>query len=104
MNSMVRSVFCLVLLFPFWLEIGARGYVPSDGFVPNERTAVAIAEAVLIPIYGSSAIDAEKPFHATVQAGVWIIKGTLPQGLLGGVAVVKLAKKDGRILYVLHGK
>ena len=28
------------------------GYVPKNGFVPDEKTAIKIAEAVLFPIYG----------------------------------------------------
>jgi hypothetical protein len=75
---------------------------PKDGFVPNEQTAVTIAEAVLIPIYGEKAVRSERPFKAALANGVWTVTGTLPPNFLGGSAIVRLAKSDGRILFVIH--
>ena len=79
-------------------------YVPARGFVPDADTAVVIAEAVLSPLYGRTQIRQERPFHARLVKGVWIVSGSLPPGRLGGVAVVRMAKRDGRILFVTHGK
>jgi hypothetical protein len=52
----------LLLLLAF-LTVSAQayaqsgaGYVPKDGFVPDAKTAIAIAEAVLKPIYGAEQI------------------------------------------------
>jgi NTF2 fold immunity protein len=81
-------------------------HVP-EGFVPNEKTAVRIAEAVLIPIYGEEKINSEKPFSAKLneQGDVWTVNGHLPgQYNRGGVATVEIEKNDGRILQVWHGK
>lgn len=91
---------------------GATGYKPPSGFVPDSKTAVAIAEAVLMPVYGKEHIESERPFVATMKMDVWTVTGTLhcadgKGGLtvcLGGVAVVRISKSDGRILYMLHGK
>jgi NTF2 fold immunity protein len=89
------------------------GYKPKAGFVPDSKTAVAVAEAVLIPIYGKEQIEKERPFTATLRHDVWTIEGTLncfdAKGTKttdcdGGVAVVKISKGDGQILYMLHGK
>jgi hypothetical protein len=77
---------------------------PKDGFVPNEQTAVAIAEAVLIPIYGEDNVRSERPFKAALANGVWTVGGTLPPSFVGGTAVVRLAKSDGRVLFVMHLK
>lgn len=76
----------------------------EQGFVPDESTAVHIAEAVLIPIYGQESIKKERPFKATLTNETWIVKGTLPKGSKGGVAVVELSKKDACVLRVSHGK
>jgi hypothetical protein len=73
--------------------------------VPDSATAVRVAVAVWIPIYGESQIMAEQPFVATLEDGVWTVTGTLPPRYnLGGVAMVKIAKADGRILFILHSK
>lgn len=77
-------------------------FVPKDGFVPNEATAVKIAEAILVPIYGERLIASERPFKATLKDSVWTVIGTLPPQFLGGTAIVKLSKQDGRVLYLIH--
>ncbi|MDD4969563.1 MAG: NTF2 fold immunity protein [Paludibacter sp.] len=79
------------------------GYIPKDGFVPDKITAIRIAIAVWLPIYGD-AIYKEKPFDAVLKNGIWIVEGSLPKGFLGGVAVIKIQKKDGKVLSVFHGK
>jgi len=87
----------------------------SHGYVPDEATAVKIAEAALIPVYGKEHIESERPFHAKLSSGVWTVGGTLycagPNGqrgtgtqCAGGVAVVKISEADGRILSMTHYK
>src|SRR6266850_2616183 len=78
--------------------------VPSKGFVPDEKTAIRIAEAVLSPIYGEDKIRNEKPFVASLKRGVWTVQGSLPKGWAGGVAIAEISKSDGRILRVSHGR
>ena len=52
-------------------------YKPKNGFVPNKETALKIAEAVWLPIYGKSIYN-EKPFKATLLNGqIWQVEGTL---------------------------
>jgi hypothetical protein len=76
---------------------------PKEGFVPNEATAVKIAEAIWFPIYGEE-IFAAKPFKAVLKDGIWFVNGTLPDGWLGGVPEAEISKKDGKILRVSHGE
>ena len=49
-----------------------HSYVPKDGFVPDAHTAIRIAEAVWIPIYGEQKLKKEKPFHAQYRDDHWI--------------------------------
>jgi hypothetical protein len=82
---------------------------PKDGFVPDARTATKIAVAVWEPIYGEAKIAGEKPYKARLDTnGVWTVEGSLPTSVLGnvkgGVASAEIAKSDGRILRVSHGK
>jgi hypothetical protein len=80
------------------------GYVPKDGFVPDAATAARIGEAVCIPIYGEAKCAAERPFKATLKDATWTVEGSLPAGTKGGVVAVEIAKADGKILKVSHGK
>jgi len=90
-----------------------QGYTPKEGFVPDKQTAVRIAEAVLIPVYGERQIESERPFEASLREGIWTVTGTLrcPDGkggvttlCLGGVAEVQISKSDARIVSMGHGK
>jgi len=82
----------------------APSVVPKDGFVPDAATAVQIAIAVWVPIYGRESIERNKPYHAELRNGVWFVYGTLPPGMRGGTAEAEIAQSDGRILRVIHGK
>ena len=61
-------------LFVCWLLLlsvaiasdNKHSYSPEDGFVTNAETAIQIAEAVWLPIYGS-AINDKRPFTAELK-------------------------------------
>ena len=72
--------------------------------VPDEDAAVRAAERVLVPIYGQKQIESEKPFKVSLNGNTWIVCGHLQPGWVGGVAQVKIDKRNGRILSVTHGK
>jgi hypothetical protein len=84
-------------------------------YVPSSETALAIAEAVFIPVYGKKVIESERPFKATLKDDVWTITGSLycPEGrpqserlpsCVGGVAVVKISKIDAHVISMTHYK
>lgn len=72
-------------------------------YVPNEKTAIKIAEAIWLPIYGNR-IYKNKPFVATlVNNEIWVVRGTM-HSEKGGVPYAEIQKKDCKILKVIHGK
>ena len=82
--------------------------------VPDEATAVRIAEKALANVYGRKKIEAERPFKAVLRDGIWHVGGTLycadKQGrvtagpCVGGVAMAEIRQTDGRVLNIKHGK
>jgi hypothetical protein len=78
-------------------------FVPADGFVPDEVTAIQIAKAVLNPIYGTQ-IEGEKPYISKLVNGIWIITGSLPPNYVGGVFEIWIDKKTGAIVRVSHSQ
>ena len=78
--------------------------MPRGGLVADAETAIRIAIAVWEPIYGKDEIQGQQPFRATLKDGVWIVRGSLPAGWVGGVAEVEIAQSDARILKLAHGK
>lgn len=81
-----------------------HNYVPKNGFVPDSPTAVSVAEAVSIPIYGREKVESQKPFRASLKGSTWTVTGTLEKGLVGGVAEVVIDKMTGRIIRISHGR
>lgn len=85
-------------------EEAKRGGPPKEGYVPTAETAVKIAVAVWLPIYGEAAIEKEKPYKAVLKDGTWYVTGSLPEGRKGGVAEAEISRKNGCIGRVGHGK
>jgi len=79
------------------------GYIPKSGFVPDKTTAIKIAEAIWLPIYGER-IYKKRPYSIKLENGIWFIMGTLLPNSKGGVPYIEIQKKDGKILKVMHGK
>lgn len=88
----------------FAVDNEASHWTPPNGLVPDANTAVIIAEAVLIPIYGKKQIENEKPFHAALQKDRWIVEGTLHKEKVGGTSHVEVSKDNGAILRIAHSK
>ena len=88
----------------FYDREGKHHFVPEAGFVPDEQTAIRIAEAVWTPIYGQQSIEEKRPFRVKLIKGVWYVEGSIPEGMRGGMPEAEIAQADGKILRVSHGK
>lgn len=82
------------------------GVVPAEGFVPDAKTAIKIAEAVIEPVYGVQTIRDERPFKARLVSGEWFVKGSSPTNAdwKGGVVEVHISKTNGCVTFLFHGK
>jgi hypothetical protein len=85
-------------------ESAKHNVKPKEGYVPDSKTAVKIAVAVWESIYGEEKIAKQRPYRAALVNGVWTVEGSLPASMVGGTAVAEIAKDDGRILRVSHGR
>lgn len=72
--------------------------------LPNKQAAVAVAEAILFPIYGQRNIVDERPYEVYRIDGCWYISGTLPAGYDGGTFETVLNASNGQVLRLTHGK
>jgi hypothetical protein len=73
-----------------------------DTLITNEKTALAIAEPILVAKYGQKHIDRDKPLVAIRVDNYWIVDGTLPRGWVGGTATVILRATDGKVMKLTH--
>ena len=105
MKSLIAAAICALSVLSGTEAIAQ--YIPPKGFVPDRITAIAIARAVLTPIYGLEQIRSEEPLVAKEMPDRWLVTGTLTCGgrvCLGGTAEIEIAKSDGRVLRVIHGQ
>ena len=82
----------------------SRAFVPKNGYVPDKETAIAIAYAVALPVYGKKVVDAEKPFRAELEGGEWIVLGTLHGQTDGGTLIVQIEQETGKVSYLNHSE
>jgi hypothetical protein len=74
---------------------------PEAGYVPDADTAMKIAEAVWLPIYGARVLTL-RPLRARLEGDVWIVEGSLPTLTPGGTPLAKISKRTGEILRISH--
>jgi hypothetical protein len=81
------------------------GIVPDYGFVPDKKTALKIAKAVWMPIYGKKKQMWNK-YQVKLKDDIWYIESInmvhIFLGIHGGGPFIKIDKKDGTILNVSH--
>jgi NTF2 fold immunity protein len=65
-------------------------------YVPDPATAIKIAIAFWEPIYGREQVAKNKPFHAKLKNGIWIVDGSLPADRVDRIPVTKIEQNDGR--------
>lgn len=95
-----RFVFATVVLFGCTPEPVSNPRPEVDGYVNDANTAIKIAEAVWLPIFGDEIYD-HTPFKAQLTDSVWIVTGTV-HTKLGGAPRMVIGKRDGRILELFH--
>jgi len=72
--------------------------------IQDAEAAITAAEAVWSESYGAENVRQHRPILAVEANGRWHVQGTLPRGAVGGVPYIILAKADGRVIHVSHGK
>lgn len=82
--------------------VNLYGHEPDDGVVSSESIAVDVAYAYLKAIYPDDRYL--RPMRARLNNGVWVVNGSLPKHMLGGVAGISLCQSNGRVLEITHGK
>ena len=81
-----------------------EGYWPESGFIKSDSVAFDYGMSILKSIYGEDVLK-QKPFNLSLyNDSIWILEGTLPEGVDGGVAHIEFEKRNGRIIKVNHGK
>jgi hypothetical protein len=89
----------------------------SKNYIPDNTTAIKVAEAVWLPLYGDM-IYQSQPFIAKLKGDtIWVVEGTYPKSTMetvdgdtmiymrsGGVPYIELKRSNCEILNVSHSK
>ena len=76
-------------------------YNNPKGLVPDAKTAVIIATAILNPIWGEQELNNQKPFDVVLLNGkIWSVNGKSPdkKGFHGSTIYILIRKSDGKVL------
>jgi len=95
-------IFSSIILVNCSKNAATFSHQPSSGYVPDDTTAIKIAEAIWLPVYGKTIYNCT-PFVAELKNGVWIVTGTLHTDF-GGTPYIEIRKKDCLIMRMSHEK
>ena len=103
-NICIRYLILIAIILNFGCnhETSVSNGPKIDGLVPDQETAIKIAEAVWLARFGEMVLD-EKPYVAKLDGSIWKVQGTLHHAH-GGNAFIELQSSDGKILGVWHTK
>ena len=72
--------------------------------INDAKNAVDIAEDILFNTYGEKNIKRQRPYNLVFQDSYWIINGTKKKAEIGGVFLIILNSKNGKIIKITHGE
>jgi len=72
--------------------------------VDSEHIAMALTEVYVARVYGAGKAQKQKPYLADDGGDHWVVRGSFHGPGLGGVFEIRLAKSDGRVLQLTHGR
>ncbi len=101
---LILVIIVLIMLDKFRGARNLEFNKPEKGIALDEKTAIKIAEAISLPIFGENIKD-YKPFHAELRNdSIWHVYGLPKKSCfmiqLGGAPEFEILKNDGRILSV----
>ena len=78
--------------------------IPAKGMVPDEATAVKLADILLPQAFPPEEVNRFVPYHAQLKKDVWTIFGTLKPNSRGGTPMMSISKRDARVLEVWYSQ
>ncbi len=103
-SLMMRHCFLIVFLTIFSCSRNRTSGEKKIG-ISDQEIAVTAAEIKWKEVYGTSAINKQKPFVAEKKNdSIWIVRGTFPKPEIGGVAYAEVNVKKQKVITYTHGK
>lgn len=76
------------------------------GKTENAQQAKKKAEKVWVDIYGDNVSKEKSPYTVSYdeESETWLVTGSLPRYIVGGVPHIIIQENDGKVLAVWHDK
>jgi hypothetical protein len=88
-----------------FLSDSTHNVLRGEILIPDEETAIEVAEIFLFKTYGKNKIIKERPYKIGLTNSYWVIIGSLPkQYVLGGTFEIVINSKDGSVVGITHTK
>jgi hypothetical protein len=72
--------------------------------IKSKKTAINAVEPILFEIYGEKNIKTQRPYYVFLVDSYYAILGSLKKKIPGGVFFIIIDSRDGKIIYLNHGK
>lgn len=80
------------------------GIQPKKNKILKIEDLIKVIENVLFSIYTEEKIKKERPYIINKYKNKWFVKGTLPEGYVGGVFEIVINSETSEIESVIHGE
>jgi hypothetical protein len=77
-----------------------------DTIIPDRKTAISVAEAILFKVYGKQTIIKEQPYSVDLIDGYWILQGdtSVLANAQGGVFLIIIKASNGLVIKLEHSE
>ncbi|BAT35020.1 hypothetical protein FJ881_10855 [Escherichia albertii] len=72
--------------------------------VYSQKMASELAEVYVRNIYGADVSEKEKPYNVEDKKDYWLVTGTIPSKVAGGVFIIEIKKNTGEVYTFSHGE
>jgi NTF2 fold immunity protein len=73
---------------------------PKEGYVPDEDTAIKIAEVILFRLYGENNITVHRPYNVIEDENIWWVCRTGRAEDVGSLFKIAISKQTAAVLYL----
>jgi hypothetical protein len=99
----------LILLLSLFLAHRSVAGTPLDnpqGLIRDEKTAIKMAELLLVSVYGEDRMRSGRPYHAQADGDRWYVFAHIPRkngdnvNMFGGGYHITFSRKDARVIEI----
>ena len=100
----MNAKWCIVVVWILFLGLAwAENPLESSlGVIRDRKTAIKVAESILMSVYGRERVEREQPFIAELDDGNWYVypKSNKRPIVFGGGFHITLSQKDARVIEI----